>query len=680
MTVTVPEVDLVTPEVIRSAMETICFEMATFVSRTATTPILNQSNERNATILDARADWRRCRWASPSSCCRSTLARSLQHRLLRRRAATRRRDRGQRPLPRGRPPPRFQRVRARVLDDEGRAGADRLHPVPPRRHRWGHGRRLQRRSPRTSGPRARAIHCSRSSTRARNGATSCSPCGPTTAWPGSSATSAPRSAPPSSGVERLAEIIDQYGADAVKAAVDFAIDDARRRFTSEIAGWPDGTYESDVYVDADPAGQPGHPRARGRDRRRRPSDRRLRRIGRPPRYRRPGPPSATPGATPSPSWLSLVDPSIPKNEGFFDCIELRVPLGLLPEPGGGQAGEQRAPTIPVSRWATPSPWPCPRSSPTAAPPRPTSTAAPVRCGATSIRGPASPFFDHGGEVNAGWVNAVRGVDGWGAPAAARCGNLIKASAEINEHAVPALPPRPQLHHRLRGRRASGGGVRSHFVKEVRTPTSVNQYVVNQRHTHPGIAGGHNGSPGRLFAEAPASPSDRSSCSTLGRRTSCSRPAIARLPTSVAAAAGATRSQRTPSRCSTTSGTSTSRSTEPGATTAWSSPDPSRRWISPSTTRPPSTVRSELALKERPVVTGDTASGVDVGGTFTDCVLLRPDGTVVLEKTPTTPADQSDGVLAGPEAAGRGRGARGRPVAAGTLPSRSCTAPPPATTP
>ncbi|MGH9095091.1 MAG: hydantoinase/oxoprolinase family protein, partial [Acidimicrobiales bacterium] len=39
-------------------------------------------------------------------------------------------------------------------------------------------------------------------------------------------------------------------------------------------------------------------------------------------------------------------------------------------------------------------------------------------------------------------------------------------------------------------------------------------------------------------------------------------------------------------------------------------------------------------------------GIDVGGTFTDCVLGRPDGSIVLEKTPTTPADQSDGVLAG----------------------------------
>src|SRR3954452_22379936 len=47
------EVDPVTAEVIRGGMETVCFEMAEYVSRTATTPILNQSNERNATVLDA---------------------------------------------------------------------------------------------------------------------------------------------------------------------------------------------------------------------------------------------------------------------------------------------------------------------------------------------------------------------------------------------------------------------------------------------------------------------------------------------------------------------------------------------------------------------------------------------------------------------------------------------------
>src|SRR5881397_411180 len=50
---TTRRIDPITAEIIRSAMETIAYEMATHVSLTATTPILNQSNERNATILDA---------------------------------------------------------------------------------------------------------------------------------------------------------------------------------------------------------------------------------------------------------------------------------------------------------------------------------------------------------------------------------------------------------------------------------------------------------------------------------------------------------------------------------------------------------------------------------------------------------------------------------------------------
>ena len=48
------QIDPVLAEIIRGCMETICYEMATHVSLTATTPILNQSNERNATILDGR--------------------------------------------------------------------------------------------------------------------------------------------------------------------------------------------------------------------------------------------------------------------------------------------------------------------------------------------------------------------------------------------------------------------------------------------------------------------------------------------------------------------------------------------------------------------------------------------------------------------------------------------------
>ena len=47
-------VDPITVEVLRGAMETVAFEMATHVSLAAVTPILNQSNERNASIIDSK--------------------------------------------------------------------------------------------------------------------------------------------------------------------------------------------------------------------------------------------------------------------------------------------------------------------------------------------------------------------------------------------------------------------------------------------------------------------------------------------------------------------------------------------------------------------------------------------------------------------------------------------------
>src|ERR1700736_6949973 len=41
-------------------------------------------------------------------------------------------------------------------------------------------------------------------------------------------------------------------------------------------------------------------------------------------------------------------------------------------------------------------------------------------------------------------------------------------------------------------------------------------------------------------------------------------------------------------------------------------------------------------------------GIDVGGTFTDLICVTPDGQVILDKTPTTPDDQSAGVMNGLE--------------------------------
>lgn len=48
-------------------------------------------------------------------------------------------------------------------------------------------------------------------------------------------------------------------------------------------------------------------------------------------------------------------------------------------------------------------------------------------------------------------------------------------------------------------------------------------------------------------------------------------------------------------------------------------------------------------------------GIDVGGTFTDLVLVRPDRTIHLDKTATTPHDQSEGVMVGLERLARSEG-------------------------
>ena len=142
------------------------------------------------------------------------------------------------------------------------------------------------------------------------------------------------------GAARLGELIQTYGADTVRGAVDWTIADAKRRFSDEIPTWPNGTYESDVYVDCDPAGnQDIHVHVAvtvdgdrlivdfdGSDDR--PDIQAWSTFGN------------TRGYTIA-QLASLVDPTIPKNEGFFDCVDLRIPARHVREPGGRQAGQQR---------------------------------------------------------------------------------------------------------------------------------------------------------------------------------------------------------------------------------------------------------------------------------------------------------------------------------------------------
>ena len=481
--------DSITASVIRSAMETVCFEMATYVSRTATTPILNQSNERNATILDQQGRLSALSVGIPQFMLSSTLpvrmAIDFYGDELRPGDVIVAND----PYHGGGHLPDFN-VFSPVFDgdgglvlvasiqchhgDTGGAMAGGYNVFA--KDIWSEGTRYPLLKIVDGGVERRDVVLTM---RANN------------RLPGFIGDLRSQVGAAQLGAERLKAIIDDYGAGVVRSAMDWSIADARRRFSQEISHWPDGTYEADVYVDADPAGNRDiHVHVAvtvaedrliidfdGSDTR--PEIQAWSTFGN------------TRGNAIA-QLASMVESTIPKNEGFFDCIDLRVPEGccLNPTEGKPVSSGTHHPGVEVSDAIAIA----------------MSQVIPDRCAPQSYKygsprqmwGDEDPrtgnsFFDHGGEVNAGWVNAVRGQDAWGALAASS-GNLIKASAEINERLFP---------HILRGRNYitdSGGpgqwrgGCGSKFVKEVRTPTYVNQYVVNQRHIHPGIAGGHHGTP------------------------------------------------------------------------------------------------------------------------------------------------------------------------------------------
>jgi N-methylhydantoinase B len=487
-------IDVVTAEVIRSAMETVCFEMATFVSRTATTPILNQSNERNATVLDGQGRLAALSVGIPQFMLSSTLPVRfcldyLEGELYPGDVLV-----ANDPYHGGGHLPDFNVFSPVFTDPTSDNGGELLLVASIQCHHGDTGGALAGGynvyakdiwSEGTRYPLLKIIEAGRErrdvvlTMRANN------------RLPGFIGDLRAQVGAAQLGAARLGELLATYGPETVRAAVDWTIDDTKRRFREEIARWPDGTYESDVYVDSDPAGNPDiHVHVAvtvdgeklivdfaGSDDR--PDINAWSTFGN------------TRGYTIA-QLASLVDPSIPKNEGFFDCIDLRVPEGTCVNPVEGKpvsAGTHH-PGVEVGDAIAVA---MSQILPERCAPQTYKYGAPRQMWGDVDPRSGKPFFDHGGEVNAGWVNGVQGVDGWGALVASN-GNLIKASAEINEALFP---------HILRGRNYltdSGGagewrgGCGSHFVKEVRTPTRVNQYVVNQHHLHPGIAGGHPGSP------------------------------------------------------------------------------------------------------------------------------------------------------------------------------------------
>ncbi|MDA8399697.1 MAG: hydantoinase B/oxoprolinase family protein [Actinomycetota bacterium] len=484
-------VDPIDAEVICSAMETICFQMAMYVSRTATTPILNESNERNASILDRNGRLAALSVGVPQLMLCSSLPIRFALEFL---GAD---DLHEGDILLGNDPyfgaghlpdynvfaPVFADGRLVLVASIQCHHGDTGGSVPggynvTANDIWGEGARWPVIKLVDAGVERRdTMLCLQANCRLESFS------GDIHAQMGAARL----------GAERLSDLVRRYGADTIEAAVDHFIDTTGRAVRDEVTTWPDGVYEADAFVDHDPWGN---------------QDVRIH-------------VSATVAADTLSidftgtdtrdelqAWsafgnargftvaqiAAMIDPAIPKNEGFFDVVEINIPKGCVLNPHMGKpvsAGTHHPGTEVGDAIALA----LNQVRPERAVPQTYKTGIPTTIAGTDPRD-GHRFVDPSTEVYAGWCNAAKGIDAWGAQNASY-GNLWKATAEINESLYP---------HVLWSRdyRCDSGGpgqwrglCGSHYVKEVRVPSKVYTYVVGMKYPMPGIAGGRPGAPNKL---------------------------------------------------------------------------------------------------------------------------------------------------------------------------------------
>jgi len=292
------------------------------------------------------------------------------------------------------------------------------------------------------------------------------------------------------GARLLGELMDRHGADMVRAAINWNISDTERRFRAEVERWPNGIYESDVYIDHDTAGNPDiHVHVTctvagdqltvdltGSDER---------------------PELVCVWNTFSNSrgyamaqLASMVDPSIPKNEGLFDAVDMVFPEGsiLQPPPNKPAALGAFHPAVEVGEAI------CIALSeilPERSSPQVYKLGMPNTVIGMTPEG--EMWMDQGVDVRASDASATEDVDGWGSMCSG-LGNLILAEAEEAESRFPVLNLGRELTTDTGGAGRWRGQLGTRNVKQVLEPVTAVSWMVSMRHPLRGLCGGDDAGP------------------------------------------------------------------------------------------------------------------------------------------------------------------------------------------
>ena len=483
------QVDSVTARIIRGAFETICYEVATHLGRSASSAIINQSNERNASILDGNGRLAGVSVGIPQLLFISPMSvrYGLEH--------AEEDDWGPGDVLLGNDPdyggghlPDYN-VYAPVFDEDGEivviqalqahqgdtGGKDPGGFSVDAREIYAEGLAI---------PVVKLVHRGQ---RRRDILELLVRNNRLPSFPGDIAAMISAT---ELGARLLQELIDRYGAETVRAAIDFNIDEAERRFRSAVERWPDGRYEADVFIDHDTVGNPDvrvHVCCTvegdqltldmtGSDER---------------------PELVCVWNTFSNSrgyamaqLASMVDPSIPKNEGLFDAVEMIIPEGsiLQPPPNKPAALGAFHPAVEVGEAI------CVALSdilPERSAPQVYKLGMPNAVIGFDERG--EMWMDQGVDVRASDASAVQGLDGWGSMCSG-LGNLILAAAEEAESRFPVVNLKREMTPDTGGAGRWRGQPGTLNVKQILEPSTAVAWMVSMRHPLRGLREGEDAAP------------------------------------------------------------------------------------------------------------------------------------------------------------------------------------------
>ena len=478
-------IDAVTASIIRGALETVCFEAATFLGRAASSPIINQSNERNAAIIDAHGRLASASIGTPHLTFVSQL--TVRYGL----DFFEDYDWGPGDVFLGNDPdyggghlPDYN-VYAPVFADKGELiliQALQAHQGDTGGKDPG-GFTLEATDIFTEGL---AIPCVKLVHRGEKRRDIIKLIERNNRFPSFAGDLAAMIGGVQHSVKRLQQgVLRKWGSDAVRAAINYNIDYTEKRFREEVSKWPDGEYSATVLIDHDTLGVKDvkvHVTCTvegdqltvdltG-------TDDRPELVGVWNTF-------ANSRGYIMTQIAASIDPAIVKNEGLFNGVEMVIPEGTIAHP-------------PINKPAALGSF-HPACEITEAVCVALSQVAPARS-APQVYKIGMPnavigfdkngqmWMDQGVDTRTMDVSAVQGIDGWGSCPVA-LGSLLLAEAEDAESRFPIINLNREMTMDSEGAGRWRGQPGSLNVKKVMEPTMAMAWMVSHDHPMSGLCGG-----------------------------------------------------------------------------------------------------------------------------------------------------------------------------------------------